>query len=291
MLITNYSYVNNICGHVHSGVTNPFQWIAPHTMRGYFSKAQVDDNIEQIKRDSFPTGTNPPYSLIMGDKGALISSTTTINGNGSMVSGMAMGRAIASTMEGSGALTDSPLSLIIQMACSDLTGSGELSVSMSGLVQLASNLAGSGDITSSLKLLASVICAMTGTGDITATLRGTATLEADITPFTTLSPENLAAAVWNALAASFNTAGTMGAKMNSAASAGDPWSTLLPGSYGDGEAGKILSQIQTLVDELHKIQGLDADNPMTVTPDSRVSGTIELEITGDGETTTTVTRV
>jgi hypothetical protein len=78
--------------------------------------------------------------------------------------------------------------------------------------------------------------------------------------------------------------------MNSAASAGDPWSTALPGSYADGEAGKILAQIQTLVDELHKIQGLDAANPMTVTPTSRTAGSIDLEITGDGETSTTVAR-
>jgi hypothetical protein len=44
------------------------------------------------------------------------------------------------------------------------------------------------------------------------------------------------------------------------------------------------------IDELHKLQGLDADNPMTVTPTSRVAGTISQVISGDGETTTTVTR-
>ena len=35
-------------------------------------------------------------------------------------------------------------------------------------------------------------------------------------------------------------AGSMGDKINSAASAGDPWSTLLPGLYTDGTAGKII---------------------------------------------------
>jgi len=52
-----------------------------------------------------------------------------------------------------------------------------------------------------------------------------------------------------------------------------------------------IADVQTLADELHKIQGLDAANPMTVTPTTRVAGDIELDITGDGETTTTVTRV
>lgn len=44
------------------------------------------------------------------------------------------------------------------------------------------------------------------------------------------------------------------------------------------------------LDELHKLQGLDASNPMTVTPTTRVAGSIDQTISGDGETTTTVTR-
>ena len=42
--------------------------------------------------------------------------------------------------------------------------------------------------------------------------------------------------------------------------------------------------------ELWRIAGLDISNPMTVTPTSRDAGTISQDITGDGETTTTVTR-
>jgi hypothetical protein len=45
------------------------------------------------------------------------------------------------------------------------------------------------------------------------------------------------------------------------------------------------------VRELHQLQGLDSGNPMTVTPSSRTVGAINQVITGDGETTTTVTRV
>lgn len=155
---------------------------------------------------------------------------------------------------------------------------------------MASDLAGSGDLTAALSLIAFVVSELTGSGTTGGTLRGDVGLSADISSSSTLSPENLAAAVWNSIAASFNTAGTMGAKMNSAASAGDPWATALPGSYLSTEAGGILAQIQTLVDELHKIQGLDAANPMTVTPTSRTAGSIDLEITGDGETSTTVAR-
>lgn len=44
------------------------------------------------------------------------------------------------------------------------------------------------------------------------------------------------------------------------------------------------------VDELHKIAGLDAASPMTVTPTSRAAGGVSQVISGDGQNTTTVTR-
>jgi len=288
MLIANYSYINQICGHNHSGITNPCQFLRPHVMRGYYGKSQTDSNIEQIKRDGFPTGTNPPYSLVMGDKGALLSSTTTISGTSSNTFAMAMGLAAESAITGSGDITSS-LSLVIQLAC-DILASGDISASLVGKLEMAAALAGEGDLTSSLSLIAFVVSEVTGSGTVAGTFFGTASLAADITSSSTLSPESLAAAVWNSIAASFNTAGTMGNKMNSAASAGDPWATALPGSYLSTEAGGILAQIKILTDELHKIQGLDASNPMTVTTTNRTSGTINLDITGDGETSTTVTR-
>lgn len=288
MLIANYSYINQICGHNHSGITNPCKFLRPHVMRGYYGKSQTDSNIEQIKRDGFPTGTNPPYSLVMGDKGALLSATTTISGTSSNTFAMAMGLAAESAITGSGDMTSS-LSLVIQLAC-DILASGDISASLVGKLEMAAALTASGDLSAGLNLIAFCVSEITGSASVSGGLRGETGLSADITSSSTLSPENLAAAVWNSIAASFNTAGTMGAKLNSAASAGDPWSTALPGGYANDEAGAILAQIQGLVDELHKIQGLDAANPMTVTPNSRVAGSIDLTITGDGETNTTVTR-
>jgi hypothetical protein len=46
----------------------------------------------------------------------------------------------------------------------------------------------------------------------------------------------------------------------------------------------------TKLSEIHKIQGLDASNPMTVTTSARTAGDINLAISGNGTTTTTVTR-
>lgn len=52
----------------------------------------------------------------------------------------------------------------------------------------------------------------------------------------------------------------------------------------------LVTQMQGLVDELHKIQGLSAGNPMTVTPALRSAAGINLSISGDGQSSTTVTR-
>jgi hypothetical protein len=51
----------------------------------------------------------------------------------------------------------------------------------------------------------------------------------------------LADAVWDEALSGHATAGTAGAALTAAGSAGDPWSTALPGSYGAGTAGAILA--------------------------------------------------
>jgi hypothetical protein len=48
--------------------------------------------------------------------------------------------------------------------------------------------------------------------------------------------------------------------------------------------------VTTQTTELHKLQGLTLGKPMTVTPTSRIVDDVELAITGDGETTSTVER-
>jgi hypothetical protein len=49
-----------------------------------------------------------------------------------------------------------------------------------------------------------------------------------------------AAGVWDLATTGHATTGTFGAAMVAAGSAGDPWSTALPGSYGSGTAGNIV---------------------------------------------------
>lgn len=61
------------------------------------------------------------------------------------------------------------------------------------------------------------------------------------------SPSDIANAVWDEPASNHNTSGTTGNKLNSAASAGDPWSADLS-TYGAGTAGKLLNDMKPVVD-------------------------------------------
>ena len=65
-------------------------------------------------------------------------------------------------------------------------------------------------------------------------------LDAAVSSITVPTTGAIADAVWNEAIADHLGAGSTGLALNSASSAGDPWSTAVPGAYGAGTAGYIL---------------------------------------------------
>lgn len=119
---------------------------------------------------------------------------------------------------------------------------------------MAVAITGSGTITSDITALAHLISTLVNSGDLTlasGTVPGD--ISCNISSFSTLSPENLAAAVWNSIAASFNTSGTMGEIMNNVGAGADPWSTVLPGSYTGEQAGAIVDRLETLIKQVKSL--------------------------------------
>jgi hypothetical protein len=103
----------------------------------------------------------------------------------------------------------------------------------------------------------------------------------------------IADAVWDEVLAGHLTAGTTGAALNGAGSAGDPWGTALPGAYGAGTAGAILGTnlnatvssraSQTSVDTKASQASVDAvqadtDNLQTRLPAALVSGRMDASV-------------
>jgi len=192
-------------------------------------------------------------------------------------------------MVGTGSLT--PDAILLLYLLSELDGQGGLDISIRGVKRLACTLEGHGDFISNLEGLANILIQLIGDGSIDVDINSIADMSIDIvTTGTGLTTSNVGSAVWSALQSDINILGSAGAALLAAGSAGDPWSTNLPGAYDNTQAGNILSQIRTLIDELHKIEGLDIASPMTVTSNSRSAGDINLIISGDGETYTKVER-
>lgn len=130
-------------------------------------------------------------------------------------------------MEGSGSMEftapDGSLSLVISMsgnvAIATLTGDSMVLRMTVGL-----NGTGTFQLTGTNNL--ALIVPFEGAGTVltmgagATDLRGLLSMEGEWTPFTELSPEGLANAVWNSLAAQYNDVGTMGNKLNTASSGG-----------------------------------------------------------------------
>lgn len=250
----------------------------------------ADDNASISNLSSFPSGARHPQAWVMPQKAGGLSSR-----NNTKVSIISSGAGqIGKPLSGTSTITIDAFGLGGLI----VSGSGSSTISITPSGSIAGVILGGGETVinitvpdaaissvASLSGLSSVV--MTATGSVL----GIASISGISTNETEFSATALANAVWTAAAATYNDTGTMGEKLNDAGSAGNPWAALLAANNDPETFGKLVQDMQSLVDELHKIQGLSSGNPMTVTTTTRTVGDIDLAITGDGTTTTTVTRI
>jgi len=209
---------------------------------------------------------------------AIISSN--LDGVGSIASSNLAGLISATALlSGEGLISNADLQLVIEIIAS-LAGIGIInnalsSASLNGeslingtssiigdgslAVNANSTLLGIGEIQSQIEGIASIISNIINTGSISGGFNiaygsMSATLSAQTGQ---LTEEGIALAVWTALASQFTNPLTTGGKLNAAGSAGDPWSTILPGSYTGDQAGKLVSDLETL---LKQVKSLTAAN-------------------------------
>ena len=280
MLIGNGTVVNKHPGRVF---TSPAIWQGNQktgALRGRFYGATnssatnaSSDGFE--KKDGSPTGYRPPYSWLMAQTDGGLGSTNIIAGLGLITSfNLAGGMGASAGCTGFGTINYAQGSLIVKglstilgtgsiyyaalvgdgLVTSGLTGYGTINSAAAGAItgiQAVAGLTGYGYIVGQLGALAGTLAGLTGFGTINlGNENAYGSISADIVPYTVLSPQNLAAAVWSALSVDFNEAPTMGGKLNSAGNAGDPWSTTLPGSYTADQAGAIVDRLEDLINQV-----------------------------------------
>lgn len=281
MLIGNYSVVSKHPGKVLTGDNGVQNLVLESgSMRGrFFGSSTSSNGMDTFNGSS--VGYKHPYAWFLPQISGGLGSTQIISGSGVISSfNLAAGLSASSGLTGSGYILPLNGELIVQAVSlilgtgsvyyaslfgnayqtAGLTGWGSItnanSSAITGLLASAV-LTGSGFIVSAstqLGALAGAVAGLTGIGYISMAIPDAdGTIAALISTATTLSPENLSAAVWNAVSADFNDSGTMGNKVNSAASAGDPWSTVLPGSYTNDQAGAIVDRLEDLINQIKQL--------------------------------------
>jgi hypothetical protein len=107
---------------------------------------------------------------------------------------------------------------------------------------ITGNLSGSvGSVTGAVGSVTGAVGSVTGNvgGNVTGSV-GSISGVTFPSGFNALTVAAIADGVWDEATSGHTTAGTTGAAIIAAGSAGDPWSTSLPGAYGAGTAGKII---------------------------------------------------
>lgn len=163
-----------------------------------------------------PGGSYPPVSWLMPRRAGSVASYGGITGAGALTGHAAAGLAASADLTGTGALAAAG-SLIVS-AVAALQGSGALTADVNAILQASAALAGAGALTASVRALGRAVAAITGTGTLAGTAKAIGYASADLTVQVAQTeaptPAQIAAEVWSTVAASFNTAGTMGEALN-----------------------------------------------------------------------------
>lgn len=293
MLIGNYSVLSkhpgrNIGGGAIGLGQNPSDFNKVSMSRARFVSSTQD------KRSGVPDGNRPPHSWILPQKEGGLSARNNIYGTGTVTLTMSQGLNASAALTGSGSLTGTG-QLIISMVAS-LAGSGTISnASAQAFLNLAASLAGSGNITAAATAIGHAAAALTGSGTTVGVVNALGAMAASIVVTGgELTAGEVAASVWNSVLSNYPTAGTAGNTLALAGSGGVDYGTLATAVWSNatrsltvtglsaGDAEKLL--------HIWRLLGLDSSNPVTTTTSAIAATDIAIDITGNGETSTTLTR-
>lgn len=235
---------------IPNGTLPPMSWVLPRKSGGLVSRTG------RIVGSGGVTSAN-------GALGYNLASDLTGDGTISYASGALVMYAVAALV-GSGTISAAQLTALGHMAA-DLDGAGELAASgqlaevllavaalsgsgdLTGAGQLGQGLAavaalsGSGDLAGAIGALSGLTADLTGAGTASGTATALGSLSADfVVTGSLLDTSNVGAAVWSAVAALNNDAGTMGEQMNNAGAGGNPWDTVIESGYTADEVMRIL---------------------------------------------------
>lgn len=245
MLLGNYSHLNKTPGRWLAGNSTAAQdhakarsnWGTTGSVRNF---ALQDGATAALRLVAYPTGYTNGWMmpLVAG------SVSSHYNAVGSTVASGQMAAGINITGTATGLSTAEAIGQLILSAIGQAFGSTTLTGN------IVASLAASGTAAGSSSLNATIGALAWGrgeaVGETTASLISYAVghLAGSVTPFTELSPENLAAAVWNSLLANYQQSGSMGEALMGAGGGTTPasiWQYLVDGSFSAEELVRIMA--------------------------------------------------
>ena len=218
----------------------------PGTLRSMWGRTDLRNQTvgEGISSElpGIPYGHLAPSSWLLPYQGGAMSAFTY---EGAAFAVGALNVAAGVNAEGAATLTftagPSQLDLIVSAI-----GSSTITFTASGTALVALNASGSTSVTftvgaATLGAIIDAVASALVSFTASATPRATGNMAGNITPFTELSPQNLASAVWSALATANNEPGTMGEKLNDAGAAANPWTEVIESGFTASDILKLIA--------------------------------------------------
>lgn len=232
-LIGNYSLIAKSPGRFRAGVVN--------CDRSDYNTAGPSRNMFQrfAKFNSVPSGGT---GWVIAQTPGGLASFTDMQGLITSSALLAAARNIGATISASVSITNAQLDQIANLGSSIAASGSFTNAQLAAVAAAAASLSASIGITSAqLGAIVGLSASLSASISLTNSNNfATASLSASISSQTALSPETLAASLWNSLASSYNVAGTMGEKLNDAGSASNPWTEVIEGSRTAQEVMRIL---------------------------------------------------
>lgn len=196
---------------------------------------------------SIPNGTTHPVAWHPARTGGGVASYTDLSSSiETQTAQLAAGKNLTANLDAAIALTNADLDQIVNLLANISASITTTTAILAAVAALEAAITASGTITTAqLGAIVGMLANLNGTGLLSANNFATAFISADINSNTPLSPNSLAAAVWNAVAGDFNDTGTMGEKLNDAGSASNPLTEIVEGTLTLGDVMRIILAIQT----------------------------------------------
>lgn len=254
-LIGNYNVFNKLVGKFLTGKSlygNRSNWNTPGLNRIYYFGA-----FDQ--KSAIPNGYSNQTAWVMAQKSGGLGSTNKISFENNIDLILAGGVNIESNIDIYFDIINAQLGLIVAALC-DIVTTIDINTDLVGIANLETNITQNISVGSQLAAIAELVSEINSAINVNIIPLAIGNLSANIGSTTELSPDSLASAIWNSIAANFNNPDTMGELLNNVGGSVSPsliaeavWDELKTGHTDPNSYGKIVQDLEQLIKQIKNL--------------------------------------